>query len=216
MQPFTQYRGRVAVLDQANVDTDQIIPKQFLKSISRTGFGEHLFYDWRYRDDGTDNPDFVLNQPRYKGATILVAGNNFGCGSSREHAVWAVLQYGFRAIIAPEREVGGEHIPAFADIFRNNGFNNGLLTIELSEDDVRSIMQAEENCPGLEMTIDLEAQQISVHGPEGEQRYEFTMPKGVRENLIRGLDPIARTLESESDIINFEEHHDIQMCVNNM
>jgi len=211
MDPFTTYRGRVAVLDRANVDTDQIIPKQFLKSIRRTGFGEGLFFDWRYLASGAENPDFELNQPQFKEAGILVTGNNFGCGSSREHAVWAVMQYGFRVIIAPGREVDGERVPAFADIFRNNGFNNGLLTIELGEEQVQAIFDAVAGNPGLEATVDLETQEILVHQPESELRFPFTLPEGVRDNLLRGLDPIARTLESAADILRFEQQHDVQL-----
>jgi 3-isopropylmalate/(R)-2-methylmalate dehydratase small subunit len=141
MDPFVSHRGIIATLDRSNVDTDAIIPKQFLKSIKRTGFGPSLFFDWRYLPDGKDNPAFELNAPRFKGASILVARNNFGCGSSREHAVWAVAQYGFRAVVAPRREVGGEIVPGFADIFRNNCVKNGVLTIELSEAEVEEIFQ---------------------------------------------------------------------------
>ena len=131
MTPFKTHRGLLATLDRANVDTDQIIPKQFLKLIVRTGFGEHLFQDWRYLPDGTPNPDFELNAPRFRGASILVTRNNFGCGSSREHAVWAIQQDGFRAVIAPR----------FAEIFRNNSHKNGLLTVELAEPEVEEIFQ---------------------------------------------------------------------------
>src|SRR3989338_5203717 len=141
MKPFKTHRGLIAPLDRANVDTDQIIAKQFLKSIARTGFGPQLFYDWRYAADGKPNPKFSLNLPRYKNASVLVTRNNFGCGSSREHAVWAIVQYGFQAVIAPWRASGGQNIPAFADIFRNNSFKNSLLTIELSEPEVEKILK---------------------------------------------------------------------------
>ena len=131
MKAFENFRGVILPLDRANVDTDAIIPKQFLKSIARTGFGESLFYDWRYLPGGKNNPEFVLNLEEYQNATILVARNNFGCGSSREHAVWAICQYGFRVVIAPWSGQGKNRIPGFADIFRNNSVKNGLLTVEL-------------------------------------------------------------------------------------
>src|SRR3989338_9815237 len=131
MQSFKSHRGKLATLDRSNVDTDQIIPKQFLKSIKRTGFGESLFFDWRYLPDGKPDPNFELNAPRFKNASILGVRNNFGCGSSREHAVWAIQQYGFHVVVAPRRDQGGVRVPAFADIFRSNCGKNGLLTIEL-------------------------------------------------------------------------------------
>ncbi len=162
IDPFTQHKGIIAPLDRANVDTDQIIAKQFLKSIKRTGFGEHLFHDWRYDDQGKPEPDFALNDPKFSGASILVARNNFGCGSSREHAVWAVQQYGFRAVIAPARGEGDNRVPAFADIFRNNSVKNGLLTVELSEDEVEEIFQMVGRFPGLEARIDLEEQRVTL------------------------------------------------------
>src|SRR4051812_10809856 len=131
MDAFKKHRGIIVPLDTANVDTDQIIAKQFLKSISRVGFGEHLFYDWRHKNDGSPNSEFPLNRPEYQRASILVTRNNFGCGSSREHAVWAIQQYGFKAVIAPWKQSGTERVPGFADIFRNNGVKNGLVTVEL-------------------------------------------------------------------------------------
>ena len=156
MEAFKSHRGLLATLDRANVDTDQIIPKQFLKSIARTGFGEALFHDWRYLADGKPNPQFELNQSRFQGASILVARNNFGCGSSREHAVWAIQQYGFKTVIAP----------AFADIFRNNSTKNGLLTVELEEAEVEEIFQMVGRYAGLEATVNLEEQRLTLHLPE--------------------------------------------------
>jgi len=141
MKPFETFRGIIAVLDRANIDTDQIIPKQFLKSIGRTGFGESLFYDWRFLPDGKPNPAFPLNFEQFRKASILVVRNNFGCGSSREHAVWAIQQYGFRAVIAPRAGRGGAEIPAFADIFRTNCAKNRLLTVELNEAEVEKVFQ---------------------------------------------------------------------------
>jgi 3-isopropylmalate/(R)-2-methylmalate dehydratase small subunit len=203
MEAFKSHRGIAGILARANVDTDQIIPKQFLKSIERTGFGEALFFDWRYNDDGSDNPDFNLNAPRFKGASILVTHNNFGCGSSREHAVWAVLQYGFRVVIAPRRKSDGEEVNAFADIFRNNGFNNGLLTIELSEDEVLEIIESISRNEGLEITVNLEAGNIVLH-TEDEKRYDFKIDETFRQNLLEGKDPIDQTLEFDSEITAFE------------
>ena len=146
MEPFVRLTGRAAPLDRVNVDTDQIIPKQFLKRIERTGFGPFLFFDWRYLEDGrTPNPDFELNAPEHQGATILIAGKNFGCGSSREHAPWALLDYGFRALIAP----------AFADIFYNNCFKNGILPVTLPEETVQALLEKAKSVPGYELTVDL-------------------------------------------------------------
>src|SRR5919202_2940580 len=145
MTPFRTHTGLAAPLDRPNVDTDQIIPKQFLKRVARTGFGEFLFYDWRYRDDGTPDPSFVLNEPRYAGASVLVAGRNFGCGSSREHAPWALLEYGFRAIVAP----------SYADIFMNNCTKNGILPVVLSEGEVAELARRAREFDGYRVTIDL-------------------------------------------------------------
>ena len=146
MKAFTVHRGRVAPLNRVNVDTDQIIPKQFLKRIERTGFGQFVFYDWRFGADGKKNADFVLHEPRYEGASILVAGKNFGCGSSREHAVWALADFGFRAVISS----------SFADIFANNSTKNGFLTVRLSEDEVAQLMQSAQEIDDYQVTIDLE------------------------------------------------------------
>ena len=207
MKAFSTHRGRVAILDRANVDTDAIIPKQFLKSIKRTGFGESLFFDWRYLPDGSDNPAFVLNEPRYKGATILVARNNFGCGSSREHAVWACVQYGLRAIIAPRRRQEGAVIPAFADIFRNNSVKNGLLTIELEEAEVEELFIMIGRNTGVEMTVDLDEQRVVLHLPE-ELAFHFSIDPVVKKHLRHGLDDIALTLEHAGAITAFEQTHD--------
>ncbi len=211
MQPFKTHRGIVATLDRANVDTDQIIPKQFLKSIQRTGFGVSLFFDWRYLPDGTPDPKFELNKPHLKGASILVTRNNFGCGSSREHAVWAVAQYGFRAVIAPWVMRGGERVNGFADIFRNNCVKNGVLTVELAEAEVDAIFKAVERFPGLEATVDLDEQRVVLHLSEAEEAFHFDVDPGVKEYLRRGLDEIGLTLQHAADIAAFEKKHDVQM-----
>ncbi len=210
MQPFIRHTGIVATLDRANVDTDAIIPKQFLKSIRRTGFGEGLFFDWRYQPDGSASPDFELNRDVFKGASILVTRNNFGCGSSREHAVWAVQQVGFRVVIAPRRIAGGEVVPGFADIFRNNSVKNGLLCIELDEAPVEALFAAVRAQPGIEAAVDLEAQTISIP-PAGGTVLSFALPPGVRDILLRGLDDIAQTLVLADAIAAFEARHDAQM-----
>ena len=199
----------MAVLDRSNVDTDQIIPKQFLKSIARTGFGEHLFHDWRYRQDGTPNPDFALNAPRFCGATILITRNNFGCGSSREHAVWAIQQYGFEAVIAPWRQRGDSRVPAFADIFRTNSVKNTLLTVELAEAEVEEIVQMVGRFQGLEATVDLDRQRVSLHLPE-EISFHFEIDPAIKTRLTQGLDDIGLTLQHEAAIRAFESRHDPQ------
>ena len=211
MEPFSSHRGLVAILDRANVDTDAIIPKQFLKSIKRTGFGESLFFDWRYLPDGDPDPAFVLNHARYKGASILVVRNNFGCGSSREHAVWAVMQYGLKAVIAPRQEIGGAMIPGFADIFRNNSVKNGLLTIELAAEEVDQIFDLVERNKGLEASIDLDEQRVVLHLPE-EVAFHFEIDPVVKKHLRHGLDDIALTLEHASAIDEFEKRHNAQMA----
>ncbi len=210
MEAFTTHRGLMATLDRSNVDTDAIIPKQFLKSIKRTGFGVNLFFDWRYNNDGSPNQDFELNAPHFKGASILVTRNNFGCGSSREHAVWAVMQYGFKVIIAPSRTINGELIPAFADIFRNNSVKNGLLTIELKEEEVDKIFEMVERFSNVEATVDLEEQRVILHLDE-EIGFHFEIDPVVKNHLLKGLDDIALTLEYEGDIDTFETTHDAQM-----
>ena len=206
MQKFKTFRGLVVTLDRANVDTDQIIPKQFLKSIARTGFGENLFHDWRYLPDGKPNPDFVLNQLQFKAASILAVRNNFGCGSSREHAVWAIQQYGFKAIIAPRRA----SVPAFADIFKNNASKNSLLTIELGEPEVEEIFQMVDRTTGLEATINLDEQRVTLHLPE-EISFHFDIDASVKERLIHGLDDIGLTLKEETSLRAFESRHNPQI-----
>jgi len=200
MKAFTQHTGLVAPLDRANVDTDQIIPKQFLKSIKRTGFGPNLFDEWRYHDVGQPNQDnsqrpvnqdFVLNFPRYQGASVLLARENFGCGSSREHAPWALEEYGFRTIIAP----------SFADIFFNNSFKNGLLPIILKEDEVDALFQQAEATVGYQLTVDLAAQ--TVTRPDGVQ-YSFEVDAFRKHCLLNGLDDIGLTLQDSEAIKTFE------------
>lgn len=210
MEAFSIHRGVMAVLDRSNVDTDQIIPKQFLKSIRRTGFGESLFFDWRYLQGGQPNPDFELNEPRFSGASILVAGNNFGCGSSREHAVWAVMQYGFRVLIAPYQDREGNRVPAFADIFRNNGVKNGLLSIELAPEEVREIIRLIGPEGRVEATVDLPRQTITLHAA-APAVYSFTLDAGVKEHLLRGLDDIGLSEQHAAAIAAFEASHNAQM-----
>jgi len=196
MQPFRKHTGTVVPLDRVNVDTDQIIPKQFLKRIERTGFGAFLFYDWRFSVDGQRNPDFVLHQPRYEKATILVAGKNFGCGSSREHAVWALADYGFRVVIAP----------SFADIFANNSLKNGLLTVRLSDEQAAEIMRRAQN-ENYQLTIDLENLRAEdSHGFSA----TFTMDEFSRHCLLNGLDDIGLTLQHEAEIAEYESKHPVR------
>ena len=192
MEPFVKLQGVVAPLDAVNVDTDMIIPAVHLKSIARTGFGPHLFDRYRYREDGSENPDFVLNQDAYRPARILVSGPNFGCGSSREHAPWALDDYGIRCIIAP----------SFADIFFNNCFKNGVLPLILPETDVRRIIDKSTTNPGLQLTIDLEAQQ--VRDADEDIVVDFQVDAFRRYCLLNGLDDIALTLQHESAIAAYE------------
>jgi 3-isopropylmalate/(R)-2-methylmalate dehydratase small subunit len=199
----------LAPLDRSNVDTDQIIPKQFLKSILRTGFGDSLFFDWRYGPEGDPDPDFELNQPRYAGASILLTRNNFGCGSSREHAVWAILQYGFRAVLAPSKSSDGSILPAFADIFRNNAVKNGLLTLELPEAVVDRLFAAVAATPGLEMEIDLRAGTMTL-SDAGETVIPFEVGEETRRILLGGLDEISMAFGIEPEIRAFEKTHDPQ------
>ena len=194
MKAFAVHRGRVAPLDRVNVDTDQIIPKQFLKRIEKTGFGQFLFYDWRFGADGKKNPDFVLHEPRYEGATILVAGKNFGCGSSREHAVWALADFGFRAVISS----------SFADIFANNSTKNGFLAVRLSDDEVATLMKRAQEIDQYQVRIDLEKQEVS---DEQGFRAQFAMDEFVRHCLLNGLDDIGLTLQHEKDIAAYEAQH---------
>jgi len=194
MQPFRIHTGKVAPLLRANVDTDQIIPKQFLKRIEKTGFGEFLFYDWRRKSDGTMDPEFPLNQPRFAGASILVAGKNFGCGSSREHAVWALENFGFRAVIAP----------AFADIFANNCVQNGVLTVVLPEDQVAEIGRRAETTSAYQLTVDLERRYIK---DDRGFSTNFAVDESVRRRLLEGLDDIGITLLHETEIAAYETRH---------
>ena len=211
MTPFTSHRGIVATLDRANVDTDLIIPKQFLKLIGRTGFGRYLFFDMRYLPNQRPDPAFELNAPHLQCASILVARNNFGCGSSREHAVWAVVQYGFRVVIAPRQERDGARVPAFADIFRNNAVKNGLLTVELTEQEVNEIFALVAKEKKVEATVDLTKLAVTLHGAGGDKVYPFAMDAGARDILLQGLDDISQTLKHEPEIAAFERSHDVQM-----
>ena len=201
MEPFRTLTGLVAPLDRANVDTDAIIPKQFLKSIKRSGFGPNLFDAWRYLDHGEPgidptarrkNPAFVLNEPRYEGAQILLARRNFGCGSSREHAPWALRDYGFRALIAP----------SYADIFYNNCCKNGLLPVVLGESEVDALFAAVKAFPGFRLTVDLEQQTVAT--PDGAMRYRFEIESFPRHCLLNGLDDIGLTLQHADEIRAFE------------
>ena len=190
MQPFRAHTGLAFALDRASVDTDQIIPKQFLKRIERTGYGEFLFYDWRFSEPGKPNSFFILNEPRFAGASVLIAGGNFGCGSSREHAPWALLQYGFRAVIAP----------SFADIFQNNCLKNGLLPVVLPEDRVLQLMRLAEAAP-CQVTVDLETQEVRT----GENwRCPFSIDPFARHCLLEGLDEIGLTLQHQEQISAYE------------
>ena len=192
LTPFTSHTGIVANMDRANVDTDQIIPKQFLKRIERTGFGQFLFYDWRFNDDGSDNSEFELNSEALKEATILVARENFGSGSSREHAVWALADYGFRCVISSK----------FADIFYNNSFKNGFLPIVLTEAEIDQLFEIGNSTPGFEMTVDLESQTVKV-GDQFSASFEID---GFRKDcLLKGIDEIGLTLQHLDKIQAFEE-----------
>jgi 3-isopropylmalate/(R)-2-methylmalate dehydratase small subunit len=191
MLPFRIHTGLAAPLERPNIDTDQIIPKQFLKRIERTGFGEFLFYDWRYDAEGRPDPSFVLNHPRYAGASVLVAGRNFGCGSSREHAPWALLEYGFRAIIAP----------SFADIFANNCTKNGIVPVVLTEDAVAELVRRAKASEGYRVTVDLEA---CVVRDEAGFSANFEIDEFRRYCLLEGLDDIGLTLRHESRISEYE------------
>lgn len=194
MQAFTKLTGLVAPLDRVNVDTDQIIPKQFLKRIERTGFGKFAFFDWRYLEDGVENPDFVLNQPKYRSATVLVSGRNFGSGSSREHAPWALNEMGFRAIIAP----------SFADIFRSNCMQNGMVPVVLEQEQVDTVMGKAIQRTGYQITIDLESQ--TVKDDDG-FKASFEIDPFRRNSLLKGLDDIGLSLELEGEITRYETSH---------
>lgn len=194
MKPFTTHTGRVVAMDRANVDTDQIIPKQFLKRIERTGFGQFLFFDWRQLPDGSPNPDFELNRPENQGATVLLARRNFGCGSSREHAPWALEDFGFRTVIAP----------SFADIFYNNCFKNGLLPVRLPEEQVDELFRRAASYPRYSLTIDLMSRTLrDEHGLE----YRFEVDDFRRHCLLNGLDDIGLTLEHADKIATYEAAH---------
>jgi 3-isopropylmalate/(R)-2-methylmalate dehydratase small subunit len=201
MEPLRVHTGLALPLERPNVDTDQIIPKQFLKRIERSGYGKFVFYDWRYLSDGKPNPTFILNEPRYAGATVLFAGRNFGCGSSREHAVWALADYGFRVVIAP----------SFADIFANNCMKNGVATIVLSEPQVAELMRRAQEIPNYQITLDLEKKVVK-------DAAGFSVPVEMdefrRNCLINGLDDIELTLQHEADIGKFEAKRKGWMAVN--
>ncbi|GKW12021.1 MULTISPECIES: 3-isopropylmalate dehydratase small subunit [Pectobacterium] len=194
MAKFTQHTGLVVPLDAANVDTDAIIPKQFLQKVTRTGFGQHLFHDWRFLDDAGQqpNPEFVLNKPQYKGASILLARENFGCGSSREHAPWALTDYGFKVVIAP----------SFADIFYGNSFNNQLLPVKLSDEEVDELFKLVDGQEGINFTVDLENQVVQA----GSKSYPFEIDSFRRHCMINGLDSIGLTLQHEASITEYEKN----------
>ena len=203
MEKFVRREGLVAPMDRANVDTDAVIPKQYLKSIKRTGYGPNLFDEWRYLDHGEPgmdhtkrplNPDFVLNQPRYRGATVLLARENFGCGSSREHAPWALLQYGFQTVIAP----------SFADIFYNNSLKNGLLLIKLDASIVDRLFKEAQGVEGYRLAVDLEAQTVATPGGES---FKFDIDPFAKNCLLNGLDEIGLSLEHAGRIKAFETQH---------
>jgi 3-isopropylmalate/(R)-2-methylmalate dehydratase small subunit len=196
MRPFTKHTGLVVPLDRSNVDTDQIVPKQFLKRIERTGFGQFLFFDWRFRDDGSPTPDFELNRPEYAGASILLTRRNFGCGSSREHAPWALEDYGFRALIAP----------SFADIFYNNCFKNGLLPIRLDEAAVDDLFARAAAHHGYTLTVDL--RQLAITDEYG-LSLSFEVDAFRRQCLLDGLDDVDLTLRHQAAIATYEEAHGI-------
>src|SRR5215475_5166221 len=201
MEPLRVHSGLAVPLERPNVDTDQIIPKQFLKRIERSGYGKFLFYDWRYVSDGKPNASFILNEPRYSGATVLIAGRNFGCGSSREHAVWALADYGFRVIIAP----------SFADIFANNCVKNGMATIVLSEAEIAQLMRRAQETPNYQITLDLGKKVIKdATGFSA----SVEMDEFRRNCLINGLDDIELTLQHEAEIARFEESRKSWMTVN--
>jgi 3-isopropylmalate/(R)-2-methylmalate dehydratase small subunit len=200
MQPLRVHTGLAVPLKSPNVDTDQIIPKQFLKRVERSGYGKFLFFDWRYLQDGKPNPSFILNEPRYAGATVLIAVRNFGCGSSREHAVWALTDYGFRVVIAP----------SFADIFANNCMKNGTATIVLSEAQVAELMRRAQEIPNYQITLDLEKKLVEdANGFSA----SIEMDEFRRNCLINGLDDIELTLQHEADIAKFETRRKSWMTV---
>ncbi len=190
MKPFVKETGVAVPLNRANLDTDQIIPKQFLKRIERSGYGSFLFFDWRYEPDGSDKPDFVINREAYRGGRVLIAGRNFGSGSSREHAVWALDNFGFRAIIAP----------SYADIFKGNSGKEGLLTVELPVNAVNTLASRAEEEPGIEVTVDLASQTVTM----ADLSYSFEIDPFLKRCLLEGLDDIGLSLENEDSIGTFE------------
>ncbi len=194
MSGFKHHTGLVVPLDQANIDTDAIIPKQFLQKVTRIGFGQHLFHDWRFLDDAGQqpNPDFALNQPRYQGATILLARENFGCGSSREHAPWALADYGFQVVIAP----------SFADIFYGNAINNQMVPVRLTDKEVDEIFSFVAQNEGAQVTVDLEAMTVTANN----KVYSFEIDEFRRHCLLNGLDNIGLTLQHEKEISDYESH----------
>ncbi|MCM3632997.1 MULTISPECIES: 3-isopropylmalate dehydratase small subunit [Paenibacillus] len=200
MEAFIKHTGIVAPVDRVNVDTDAIIPKQFLKRIERSGFGQFLFYEWRFDEEGNVNPDFEPNKPRYQGASVLISRANFGCGSSREHAPWAILDYGFKVVIAP----------SYADIFYNNCFKNGILPIKLTEEQVEELFQRTAKHEGYKLNVDLESKTITdEHG----LNISFDLDEHRRQFLLQGLDDIGLTLKHE-DLISAYEEKRAQLVVN--
>jgi 3-isopropylmalate/(R)-2-methylmalate dehydratase small subunit len=194
MEPYKKHESLVALMNRSNVDTDQIIPKQFLKKVERSGFGAHLFHDWRFNDDGSDNPDFELNKPVFKGAKILVTGDNFGCGSSREHAPWAIADYGFNTIIST----------SYADIFYNNCFKNGILPIVVSAEQLDKLMAEINANEGVKFVVDLENKQITTPAGNG---FTFDIDPFRQGNLLSGLDDIGLTLIHVDEITAYEQQH---------
>ncbi|MDG2364217.1 MAG: 3-isopropylmalate dehydratase small subunit [Methylococcaceae bacterium] len=194
MEPYNNHTSIAALMNRSNVDTDQIIPKQFLKKVERSGFGVHLFHDWRFNDDGSDNPDFELNKPAFKSARILVTGDNFGCGSSREHAPWAIADYGFNTIISS----------SYADIFYNNCFKNGILPIRATKEQLQLIANEINSHEGCSLTINLEEQTVST--PLG-NNFAFEIDPFRKENLLHGLDDIGLTLKQIDKIDEYEQKH---------
>ena len=194
MEPYKKHQSTAALMNRSNVDTDQIIPKQFLKKVERSGFGIHLFHDWRFNEDGTENTEFELNKPVFKGAKILVVGDNFGCGSSREHAPWAIADYGFNTIISS----------SYADIFYNNCFKNSILPIVATKDQLASLMAEVAANEGVKFIVDLENQQLTTPGGNG---FKFDVDASRKNNLLKGLDDIGLTLKHTDLIDQYEEKH---------
>jgi 3-isopropylmalate/(R)-2-methylmalate dehydratase small subunit len=200
MQAFRKHTGLVAPIDRVNVDTDQMVPKQFCKLLTREGYGRILFYDWRYLPGEVPNPEFILNAPRYQGASVLLARANFGCGSSREHAPWAILDYGFHAILAP----------SYADIFYNNCFKNGILPVALSSEQMDELFKRTEQDQGYRLTVDLENQMVS---DETGLKFSFTIDPFRKNCLLKGLDDIGLALEHEADIAAYEKNHRVRVVM---